>query len=456
MIRAAKSVLAMALAGLLVYAALGHRPAAAAGLPRSAAPRLSEPQSVTRAGASTVVTTIVAKVFTALAAGAGKSLTQVIADDNPALGWLLPAAAQRQRLQTQQLRAINESLDALKQQVAAAQNQIAIDGFTNLVAHTHDIRAAIITASRRLEGLAALPANSPDAVKDANALRTYIGDHLLNAPERLDEVLAPNVPLASNPIEGASRLVMQRDRFFGPSSSAEVTSVYTVFAAYQTQLAVLLQNYYHELPAVYSPTMVRSELDHLQRNIEAQKKSLKPAVPDNTVIDTKTREMWTTNFPTGPGAPAREVPLKTIATIRLEYDGGFPKYHYVLLKPAGTTALGGLPFDNWKLPDVHRFKGLLEGRQGASPFDWLVKAGFNRAFLEAGNGLKWTDETPHVNILFALSSTDVRRFSMRTGQLQSLAVTWGTLSDGWQHWFNRERAGLIYYRTIPADEKYWW
>lgn len=331
MIRADKSGVAALLAGLLMFGVvLGDRTAAAAGAARPAAPGPVVRHAVSRAGTATVV----AKIFAELAAGAGKSLAQVIAQNDPALGWLLPASAQRELLQAQQLKEVNESLGSLKEQVAAAQHQIAIDGFSNLVAHTHEIRAAIDTASRRLKELAALPAGSPDAVKDGDRLREYIGEHLLNAPERLDAVLAPKVPLASNPIESASRMVMHRDRFFGPRSSAEVMNVYTVFAAYQTQLAVLLQNYYHDLPNRYSSTRVRSELDHLRGNIEDQKKSLKPPVPDDTVIDTKTHEMWTANFPTGAGASLREVPMKTIATLRLEYEFFGPKYHYVLLKPS--------------------------------------------------------------------------------------------------------------------------
>jgi hypothetical protein len=261
--RAAKTVLATVLAALVIFGALGHRPAAAAGLPRFAAPRLVGHHSVTRAGTATVVTTVISKVFTALAAGAGKSLAQVIAQNDPALGWLLPAAAQRELLHTQQLKAVNDSLASLKQQVAGAQHQIAVDGFTNLVAHTHKVRSAIKEASDQLQELAELPANSRDAVQDAETLRKYIADNLLTAPEELNEVLAPDVPLASNPIEGASRLVMHRDRFFGPNSSAEVTSVYTVFAAYQTQLAVLLQNYYHATPGEFSPTRIQNNLKRL-------------------------------------------------------------------------------------------------------------------------------------------------------------------------------------------------
>jgi hypothetical protein len=456
--RAARSGVAALLAGLLMFGVvLGHRPtAAAAAVPaRSAAPGLPAAGSLKRAGVASAITTVVSHVFTALATGAGKSLAQVIANDNPALGWLLPAAAQRELLHRHQLEQVNESLHSLQRQLASTQEQIARDGFGNLVAHTAQVRGWIKEAWGKLDKLTKRPLDGPDAAQDAETLRAYIAKRLLDAPETLNAVLAPDVPLATDLLESASRLVAHRDRFFGPKSSAEVASVYTYFATYQAQLAVLLQNYYHATPGALSPTGIRDSLAGLQSNIEAQAKSLKPPVPENTVIDTQTREMWTANFPTGPNAPAREVKMGTIATIRYE-DQPAPKYHYVLLKPAGPTAIAGLPFANWKLPDVHRFKGLFDKRQGVSPLDWLVKGGFDRSFLEAGDGLKWMDETPHVNIFLVISSMDVRRFSVRTGEMQSVPVTWGTQTDGWRHWFNTYDAGLMYYRTIPEAEKYWW
>jgi hypothetical protein len=51
---------------------------------------------------------------------------------------------------------------------------------------------------------------------------------------------------------------------------------------------------------------------------------------------------------------------------------------------------------------------------------------------------------------------DVRRFALRTDELQSVPVTWGTQTGGWHHWFHHFKAGLIHYGAILANEKYWW
>jgi hypothetical protein len=457
MIRVAKAAIAALLAGVLILGVLEHRTADAAGPARPAAsgsgPGSAERHSARQPDRATVVvSTIVAKVFASLAAGAGKSLAQVIAQDDPALGWLLPAAARRELLHAQQLAQVQQSLVSLRAQVTDLQHQLALDGFTNLVAHTNGIIGDIEHASKELVDLAGVPTDSPDAASRAAELEGFIRNNLLSAPEKLNAALAPKIPLASNLIESASRLVMQRDRFFGPSSSAQVMDVYSAYAALQAQLAVVLQNYYHAT----NPAKAQSNLATLRDNVEAQKKSLKPPVPENTVIDKKTHEMWTTNFPSGAGAPSRDVNLRTIAEIQIKNDVVGRRPHYVLLKPAGPTPLGGLPFANWKLPDVNRFKGLIDGWHGDNPLDWLQKVGgFNRGFLEAGDGRKWTDETPHVNVVLVLTTMDIRRFSLRTGDLQNTVVTWATDFDGWKKWFDEFRAGLIYYRPIPADEKYW-
>ena len=455
-VRRSSWVLALALAALLIALIPAHRAAAARSVRRAQSRHAIRVQPATALRPDLAVTTIVSSVFSSLATAAGKSLAQIIAQNEPALGWLLPASAQRELLHAQQLAEVNRSLDALSHQVKELHHQIALDAFTNLVAHTNGTTSMIKHAWDELEKLAAMPAASPQAAAAAVRLQRYIGANLLDAPAKLNGALAPSVPLASNLIESASRLVHQRDRFFGPKSSAAVASVYETFAGYQAQLAVLLQNYYHSLPDQYGPEAAPNYLRDQHEHLEAQRKSLKPAVPEDTVIDTGTNEMWTTNFPSGPNAPARVVPMQTIATLTIRHAVGF-KYHYELLKPAGPTALGGLPFDNWRLPDVNRYKSLLSGRGAESPIDWLQhQAGFDRGFLQAGDDLKWTDETPHVNTILVVSSMDVRRFSLRTGEFDSVPVTWATQTDGWKHWFEHFSAGRIYYRPMPAGGKYWW
>jgi hypothetical protein len=61
---------------------------------------------------------------------------------------------------------------------------------------------------------------------------------------------------------------------------------------------MLLQEYYHAKPEVFSRTVAEANLRQLDQNVESQARSLKPGVPANTVVDTKTNQMWVQDLPT--------------------------------------------------------------------------------------------------------------------------------------------------------------
>jgi hypothetical protein len=178
----------------------------------------------------------------------------------------------------------------------------------------------------------------------------------------LNQHLRSNVPLSDNLLKSASRLLSARRFFFDSRSSDEIRSVYYYFAACQSRLAILLTDYYHARPDVYTHSVAKGNLEAIEGNVTAQASSLKPPVPDGTVLDTRTGAMWSQ---TSNGSPLRSLnDLAHIVQVHLPGHGHQLSDEFKLRPAATDAALPGLPFCNWRIPTGEDLHKLLSHRTG--------------------------------------------------------------------------------------------
>ena len=394
----------------------------------------------------------VKEAFKALALQAGKSLAGVAANKggNAALGWVLAAFGYADVLKDQDIREIRLAVEAIGRKVTALQGSVALSGFSTLFHQTDRTIGQINHAYSQLALLANMPDKDPTKAAFARTISDYIGNNLVDAPEILNQALGSHVALADNLIKSASRLISQRGRFFTPSSSAAVESVYDYFATYQAQLAMLLQEYYHAKPDTFSPTVSEANLKRVEAHVNSQAGSLKPPVPPKTVIDTKSGEMWITVL-SQPSISLRK--LISISYRTTAARKTLVRIH--LLGAAGPTSVAGFPFGNWELPKMDAYQRLIDGWSGKSPVEWLEKqAGFSRALLDASDSRKWARDgfSPRKVLLFAGIDADTFRLTSASRPRQVIEFS----GKGWEGKFDQTSAGLMYVRTVPAGESYWW
>ena len=306
-------------------------------------------------------------------------------------------------------------------------------------------------ANSQLVLLANMPTGDPTKRAFSQTILDYIGANLLDAPEILNQHLGSRLALADNLIKSASRTLGKR-KFFGPKSSAEVRDVYEYFAAYQVQLAVLLQEYFHAKPDVYSPTNAAANLDRLRANVVSQADSLKPDVPQNTVIDTKSREMWVTDLP-NPEVTLRD--LAFVSRLKLKWVERY-RSGCGYRPPNGPTGVVGVPFCDWKLPTIDAYERLIDGWSGNSPSHWLRKeAGFSGRILSAFGYEKWVGGDHSISHQGFSSLLSVHTFDLYYGHGGYRPLHWGATIT-WESLFDGIHAGLMYERGLAANESYWW
>jgi hypothetical protein len=393
---------------------------------------------------------LVQEAFKALGVLAAQKIGGLAAEKagKAALGWVLAAFGYGDVLKDQDMLEIKRALDALGRQLTQLQGQVQLAGFSTLVHQTDRTIGQIDHATSQLALLANMPANDPTKAAFTQTIVSYIGANLLDAPSILNQNLSANIPLADNLIKSASRVVAQRARFFDAKSSAAVKSVYDYFAAYQTKLAVLLTEYFHAKPEVYSPANVTASLDAVRSNIEAQAASLKPAVPARTVVDTKTGLMWTQGSDFGP-----EVNLHAIAEIYKPRRG---QQHFRLTSGAGPRSVPGVPFGNWKIPPIGAYEQLIDGWSGASPSAWLQdQARFTKKLLDTAGGQMWTRDG-FKNVPGTWNRLDINVYDLAKGRTWPRPSSIWFFVDGWRSDFDDARAGAMFYRERGADELYWW
>ncbi len=428
------------------------------------APRLVGP--VASVAALPVATALISQAFKFLAVQAASSLAGVAAEKagTPALGWLLAAFGFKDALGDQTVLEIRRIVDQLSKQVAQLQEQVGqlqrdlgVHAFSTLLHLTDGTLGQIDHATEQLEVLAKLGATAPNKAEFAQTIVDYIGAHLLDAPAILNRSLGSHFPLAHNVIKAASGALGQR-KFFGPQSSAEARGVYEYFAAYQVQLAMLLQEYYHAKPIDYSADTNRENLALLRGKVESQAGALKPDVPPDTVIDTKSREMWVTNLP----APKRR--LFDIAQVLKGSGGSVPRFSWRTgenVSPCGarpfdgSTGVRGFAYCNWVLPTAEAYRRLIEGWNGKSPASWLVNvAGFNAGFIEASGHVKWVRMDYGIGLGRPYLHLSVYQFDLSNASLFSHNLLFR--SSEWGREFERVYAALMYVRKLAPDESYWW
>ena len=82
-------------------------------------------------------------------------------------------------------------------------------------------------------------------------------------------------------------------RFVTAEGSAKIRAVHDYYAGYQFQLAVVLTNYWRTKPAAFSPATIQHYIDEIDANVDKQEtERLKPPVPADKFIDTRTMTMW--------------------------------------------------------------------------------------------------------------------------------------------------------------------
>jgi hypothetical protein len=431
---------------------------------RSGASLRFEPAAETLARASDASSSSDAQrdaLWAGLLAGAPALISGIISLTNLAVGvivgWLLPAvqAALSAGLPADGSARVLQELKALSTQVTDLHAAVAQSKFEQLVAGTQDTLATIKYAHEQLKVLAELPSTDTTRKNFAQTIQDYIGKNLIDAPEKLHQRLASNIPVAegANIIKAASQAVGKQKRFFDEKSTASIKSVYDYFTVYQTQLAVLLANYWNSQPETYSAAVKTANLERLRGYLADQKTPLKPAPPSGTVIDTRTNKMWTRNFQGNPVS----------ADNFCEFSGPG-----VLVRPAqtnGPRTIPGLPFGNWQLPDETEFRTLIDGHGDAKPVHWLWK--------EAGMSQLQTDAPPAAGLAFmrdkdawslgcvssrCFREVRIKRFDLWNDRIDTTDVLIGSCQEAncFADAIKHIKGATMYVRDLGANESYWW
>jgi hypothetical protein len=389
------------------------------------------------------------EAFKTLGILAAKQLASLAAEKAgyAALGWVLAAFGYGDVLKDQDMLEIKRALSALGQQLTKLQDDVKLAGFSTLVHQTDTTMGKIDHASSQLALLANMPQTDTTRRAFTQTIVDYIGANLLDAPAILNRNLSDNVPLSDNLVKSASRLVAQRSSFFDSKSSADVRSVYDYFVAYQVKLAMLLTEYWHAKPETYSPATVAASLAAVETNVNAQASSLKPPVPERTVVDKRTGLMWAQALNTPAAAD-----LHAIAEI---YRPSRGPQRFRLKPSAGPTAVAGLPFV-WRLPTIGEFERLIAGWSGKSPAAWLKEqARMSTAMLDVSGGQMWVRDG-FVHRRGTWDELRINVFDLQRGTTWQRAwISW-FFADGWRGDFSDAKAGLMYVLGPIEAETYWW
>ena len=376
-----------------------------------------------------------------------------------ALGWLTSVArvfgfgGQRDQLAEIQgaLEALGKQTTRLEGQVEGVYGAIAQNEVSALAHQTDRTIGQIDYAQSQLALLGNLAPDDPTLPKFAQTIDDYIGSTLLDAPAILHRTLSPGIPLAGNVIKATSRALAASTRVFDPGEQAQVEAVYNYFAVYQTQLAVLLANYWHSKPDTYSQETIRQSLVQIQRNVTEQRTALKPQLPDGSWIDPATGLMWTFTID----------PVSAPAFIQ----GYWARFN---LDP-----VGGRPFTNWRLAsseELSRHTGYINGSA-------RVSLNAQLGYEDAVRATTWTFDSLVPETVGYRAYRDnryvrLRIFNLNSNQFENLtdpghqydsrvpAHSWPSpeldTAEG-RAWLASKRTdGLLYVRQPAAGEDYWW
>jgi hypothetical protein len=250
--------------------------------------------------------------------------------------------------------------------------------------------------------------------------------------------------------------------FFRPADSTKIQNMFDYWDGVQLQGANLKVELLHLNGAQDNPggiAQLQSFLGNsqaqpptngvLQNTRDAELKLIFPAVPANTVINTKDRTMWPTNY------PDPEKPCGFVSS---------PPRGNASLFPAQSLSLNGF---SWRSPSSVEVQALISGKTGSSPIAWLVdqtKAVAPDFPLSAGfpdvskfpasclNGKMWAwTNTMRGTVTFPgigiLKVYDV--FRLDTGELGVVRhVSWSGVADS-LNW-------IYPIRQLSPGEQYYW
>ena len=378
------------------------------------------------------------------------------------LGWISSIAATFGFTSDRNQRAeIQAALDAMGKQVTQLQGQlegtyraVAQDQLT-LLGHQTDTTLGRIDHAQGLLGhLAKMPPDDPTLPKYARTIEDYIGAQLFDAPTILHRTLSPGIPLVDNVIKATSKAVAAGTRVFDTRKQAQVEAVHTYFAVYQTELAVLLANYWHSKPDTYSPETIRDSLAQIQSNVAAQRSALKPRLPSGSWMDPATGLMWTFTIEavSGPAFIQSYLPRSVVSNL---------------------DPVGGAPFRNWRLASSDQIARHISEVSGSAraylnaalghedavrPTTWV----FNSLVPEAAGYRAYRDPFYVRLQVFNLDSNQLENLTEPGYQYDNMvpAHSWPSKeldTAAGREWFaTKQAAGLLYVRQPAAGEDYWW
>ena len=209
-----------------------------------------------------------------------------------------PDAAALAAIQNQ-LTVISQQLGTLEVDSEKTQAAIAKAEYSNLVGQTTQSLGEIDNAETCLGFLVTMDKNDPDLGRFSKGLTNYIGSTLLPIESTLTKQI--------NGVQGADGIVTAAYKdthaaalnpstpnfhFWTQQVSAQPRQVFDYFAAYQAELAMLTTEYYHSQDE--TTDSIVAALNEFQYDIGQEQSLLKPLVPDATVVDAATGEVWLT------------------------------------------------------------------------------------------------------------------------------------------------------------------
>jgi hypothetical protein len=166
-----------------------------------------------------------------------------------------------------------------------------------------------------------------------------------------------------------SQSLGQSVRFFRPADSTKIQNMYDYWDAVQTQAANLNVELLHQNGAQDNPGGIAQLTDFLgnvnaspptqgsfQNTRDAEQKLLYPALPVGTVINTKDRLMWATDYPVVAAAACQTGPKPPASSL---FNG-----------PTITITWNGIY--GWFSPTLPEIQSLIAGWSGQSPNSWLT------------------------------------------------------------------------------------
>ncbi|HSS62525.1 MAG TPA: hypothetical protein VLK30_13805, partial [Candidatus Limnocylindrales bacterium] len=260
------------------------------------------------------------------------------------------------------MNALNKKVTDLQAAVESTKQAVAETQFSTLVAQTDGEAASINKLSTELTFIAALPVNDPGRIEASKNLVVDIGKQLADPDVggKLNQALAKPV---GNTILKAASQVYGTQRFFTNRSSQAIKAIYDYYAVMQLNLANLLTEYWSTTPkrnddkTCSAACVKRTIVDQINSDVQAQKAQLKPELPSNEFIDTRTMKMWDARPRWVSGAPYNP---RTVC----DYSKGSRLPCYMKVDPTWVDPGAALGSED-------DFRQLIENWKGANPLEYL-------------------------------------------------------------------------------------